>query len=59
MKQSTSNTPDLLFYVMHENSEGWVKISEDFTLKSDAEEALRQLRRTYPFARLGGSKRVE
>lgn len=44
-----------VYFVMNKSDDHWIKVSETYTRRHDAEYALEQLRRTYPFARLGGA----
>lgn len=43
------------YFVMTRSSMQWIRISPDFSQRDDAENALRNLRRIYPSARLGAN----
>jgi hypothetical protein len=44
------------YFVMNKSRDTWVRVSEEFKQKQEAEEALQRLRHSYPFARLGGDR---
>jgi hypothetical protein len=44
------------FYVMDRRERGWVKVSAEYPTVDEAQKALEQLRRQFPFARVGGER---
>ena len=52
-----SLTPKTSFYVMNKSEGTWVRVSGHFSKFDDAQKELNRLRKEYPFARLGGTRR--
>jgi len=50
------STPMARFYVMDRRERGWVKVSAEYPTVDEAQKALEQLRRQFPFARVGGER---
>ncbi len=51
-----SSSPMGRFYVMDRRERGWVKVSAEYPTVGEAQKALEQLRRQFPFARVGGER---
>jgi len=53
-KPTQSESEKRIYFIMNNTSGAWLKVSDEYSLLTDAMRALERLISRYPFARLGG-----